>query len=448
MIPTAPAGGIATAGSLGGGHKEGEMEYRWGEAEQNDEGKGEGSPNREPDRETLARRAAERLEEIHQYLRDREARREVIERTVTQSGQELDWVPIEAQAPEGKIADPPSEDGLDLRDRERPADGEEYRAYELLPFELTRDDAVVGPQGTVPVVKRDIVLIRPTGTLQDFLSKHGRAAVILPDEDPREFAPPEDGTVHKYAYSAQYTTCYGGEGYINAWDPYIEWSNEFSLGQTALARGSGSGKQTIEAGHQEYRDLYGDWVPHLFIFYTTNGYTSSGDNKGGYNRDVDGWVQYSNSIYPGALSSPLSQFGGTQYVMQLKWQLWQGNWWLRVNGIWIGYYPASLFSTSGLRSQADKMAWYGEVVDSGDHAGTTATDMGNGHWPYEGWQRCAYMSHLYYQSSTGGALSRYDPGSVYATNSACYDIEGHFSNTGSWGPYFWWGGSGRNPGCP
>ena len=58
------------------------------------------------------------------------------------------------------------------------------------------------------------------------------------------------------------------------------------------------------------------------------------------------------------------------------------------------------------------------------------------------------MSHLYYQSSTGGALSRYNPGSVYATNDQCYDIEGHFNNTGSWGPYFWWGGSGRNSGCP
>jgi Neprosin len=69
--------------------------------------------------------------------------------------------------------------------------------------------------------------------------------------------------------------------------------------------------------------------------------------------------------------------------MSLKWQLWQGNWWLRVNGVWIGYYPATLFNESGLRSQAGKIGWYGEVVDAGDHAGTTATDMGNGHWPYE-----------------------------------------------------------------
>ena len=117
----------------------------------------------------------------------------------------------------------------------------------------------------------------------------------------------------------------------------------------------------------------------------------------------------------------------------------------RVNGTWIGYYPTSLFSAGGLRDGAEKAAWYGEVVDYKDE-GTTRTDMGNGHWPYEGWQRCAHMSNLRYQDSAGGGLRRYDPGSVYASHPDCYDIEGHFDNTGSWGSYFWWGGSGRRHG--
>jgi len=428
------------------------MEYQRGRIEQNeyDQDKDETRPKPEPDPEISEKEAAERLEEIHKYLRDRAARRDVTAQTETESGQQLDWIPIESQTPDGTIASPPSEGGIDLSDRDEPADysmGREVRPYEITEFELQREGAKLGPKGTVPVVRRDVSRIHPVGTLQDFLSKHDRAPRILPDDDPREFAYPEDSSSHKYAFSAQDVTCYGGEGSINAWWPYVEWSNEFSLGQVALARGSGSGKQTVEAGHQVYRDLYGDWVPHLFIFYTTNGYTSSGDNKGGYNQDVDGWVQYSGTIYPEAKSSPLSQFGGTQYIMSLKWQLWQGNWWLKVNDVWVGYYPASLFSISGLRSQAEKIAWYGEVVDSA-HAGTTATDMGNGHWPYEGWQHCAFMYQLYYQSSTSGTLSRYIPSSVWASNNLCYDIEGHFNNTGSWGPYCWWGGSGRNSACP
>ena len=43
------------------------------------------------------------------------------------------------------------------------------------------------------------------------------------------------------------------------------------------------------------------------------------------------------------------------------------------------------------------------------HNGTTRTDMGNGHWPYEGWQKCAFMSNLRYQSNRDGSMARYNP---------------------------------------
>lgn len=395
-----------------------------------------------------ARQLEEQNEQIRGYLRERQAGREVVATTRTPLGQVIDWIPRESQVSDGRIAEPPDEDRIDLGHLQEPADGREVRAAELLHFELEDERLERGPKGSVPIVRRDVELIRSTKSLQDYLSKHGQSVRLMPDGMGPELALPEDSDLHKYAYSAHWVTAYGCEGNINAWDPYLEWSDEFSLGQCALARGSGASKQTIEAGHQEYRDHYGDWVPHLFIFYTTNGYTSQGDDKGGYNQDVDGWVQYSDVVYPEALSSPLSAFGGTQYIMNLKWQLWRGDWWLRCNGRWLGYYPGSLFSASGLRDQAEKVAWYGEIVDSAGHAGTTATDMGNGHWPYEGWQHCAYMANLAFQSSAGGGMSRYDPGTVYASHPSCYGIEGHFDNTGSWGPYFWWGGSGRNSSCP
>jgi hypothetical protein len=252
---------------------------------------------------------------------------------------------------------------------------------------------------------------------------------------------PADGTAHEYGYSSQWVTCYGADGNLAAFDPYLHRSDEFSLLQVALARGSGSGKQTIEAGWQEYRDLYGDWVPHLFVFYTTNGYSASGDNKGGYNRDVDGWVQYSDIVYPEAISSPNSTRGGAQYIMQIKYQLYQGNWWFCCNGRWIGYYPASLFNTNGLRSKAEKVAFYGEIVDSGKDSGSSWTDMGSGHWPDRGWTWSAYMSNLRYQSSTGGSMSRYS-GSTWESNPAEYGIEPYFDNTGSWKSYCWVGGPG------
>jgi hypothetical protein len=415
-----------------------------GEVESNprgDDDPGEDAPRRRLSKEELERRAAERLEEIHQYLSDRQARREVVAQTKTPGGLELDWVPVESQLRGEALAEPPDED------RPLELDQGEQRA-ELVHFELEDEGAELGPEGTVPLVRRPIERLRPVVGLNDWLAKGLRANIATPPDDPREVALPGSGSTHKYAFTNQSVTCYGTDGNINAWDPFLEWSNEFSLGQLALSRGSGNGRQTLEVGHQEYRDLYGDWVPHLFVFYTTNNYTEQGDNKGGYNQDVDGWVQYANSIHPEALSTPLSQFNGTQYIMPLKVQLWQGNWWVRVNGTWIGYYPASLYNTGGLRSEASGVAWYGEIVDSDDHAGTTRTDMGNGHWPYEGWQHCAYMSNLRYQSSTDGAMRRYDGGTGWESHPNCYGLETHFSNTGSWQSYFWWGGSGKNSQCP
>lgn len=416
-----------------------------------DPGRDESAPVRRPAPAELGRLAARRLEEVRQYFTDRQARRDVVATTRTPLGQVLDWIPIESQLGHGRLADPPDRGSVSLARIERePADRGERarRPFRLMEFELGRRGVERGPEGTVPVVRRDIDRITTAKSLADLLAKHGRAMRLQPDSAGAEIAFPEDATTHKYAYSAQNVACWGTEGNINAWDPYCEHADEFSLGQCALARGAGSTKQTIETGHQQYRDLYGDWVPHLFIFYTTNGYASSGDGIGGYNQDVDGWVQYSSRVYPEALSSPVSVLGGAQYVMNLKWQLWQGNWWLRVNGEWMGYYPASLFGARRLRARAAKVGWYGEIVDAGAHAGTTRTDMGNGHWPYEGWQRCAFMSNLMYQSNSAGSMARYAPDSVWASHPNCYDIEGHFDNTGSWGPYFWWGGSGRNSGCP
>lgn len=105
------------------------------------------------------------LEEIHQHLRDREARLEVAETTRTPLGQELHWIDLESQVEIGKVAEPPSEDEPLIARH----DGKQ--AGLPLTSELERPGAELGPPGTVPVIKRPLDKIHPRGTLQDFLAK-------------------------------------------------------------------------------------------------------------------------------------------------------------------------------------------------------------------------------------------------------------------------------------
>jgi hypothetical protein len=374
-------------------------------------------------------------EELYEYFKARRSRLEVVKTTRTPLRQTLDWIPIESQVgSRRKIASPPSDD------IPFPGNTGRQRA-KTVRFELEDVKIERGPEGTVPIVRRDLRLLGSAKPLREHLEKHGHRSYQMMINDRDTVEVPADASGHEYGYSSQWVTCYGAEGNLSAFDPYCHRADEFSLLQVALARGSGSGKQTIEGGWQQYRDLYGDWVPHLFVFYTTNGYSESGDNKGGYNRDVDGWVQYSNVVYPEAISSPNSTRGGAQYIMQIKYQLYQGNWWFRCNGRWIGYYPASLFKSSGLRTRAEKVAFYGEIVDSGRDSISTWTDMGSGYWPSYGWKYSAYMSNLRYQSSTGGSMSKY-AGTPWESDPGEYGIDAHFNNTGSWKSYCWVGGPG------
>lgn len=381
----------------------------------------------------LVREAAERLEEIRQYFRDLYARREVVARTTTPSGQEVDWIPAESQV-SGALAEPPKSEPPGY-----PRDA--YRPTQPVPFELAKSRDHVGPSGTVPVLRKPIDRIRPVGDLQDYLAKGPRCKRCTPPDDPGLASARAADSVHKYAHAFQSVTNFGTEGTINTWRPFVQWSNEFSLGQLWLVRGSGIGLQTLEVGVQTYYDLYGDWYPHLFIFYTTNNYTQSGDNLGGYNRDVAGWVQRSTHVYPGmrvAESIP----GGDQYELTLKVTLFQGNWWVRVGDEWMGYYPNGFYNSAGLRDQAASVDWGGEVVDDiADHPEPTATWMGSGHFPSEGWQHAAYMRNLMYQSGATGTMLPIQ-GYPSVTNPAAYQIATDFSGTTAWGSNFFWGGSG------
>lgn len=370
--------------------------------------------------------AVYRLEEIRQHHLDLYAKRDVIAQTTTSAGDRVDWVPVESQARGALAEQPPNEAGPVI---ERPT------------MDASRTLVAVhgdhGPPGTVPVLHKQIDTMRPVGTIQDYLAKGLHPRVITPPDNPN---PPATGASHEYAHAWQFVDNYGTEGYINTWKPYVQWSNEFSLGQLWTVRGSGPGLQTLEVGAQTYKDIYGDWSPHLFIYYTTNGYTNGGDNLGGYNTDVKGWVQVGTTSFPGMRVAE-SIDGGDQYDLYVKITLHQGNWWVQIGGEWMGYYAASLYNDGGLRFMADRTDWGGETVDDTTHAESSQTDMGSGAFPNTGWTHAAYMRNLRYQSDTVGTMANLQA-TPQVTDATEYDIAADFSGASGWGSYFYWGGPG------
>jgi hypothetical protein len=217
------------------------------------------------------RRAGRRLSLIHEalpatnpeivhYFEERSKRIKSVKTTRTPSGQILDWIPIQSQHPEGRIATPP------------PAHPVRHFAAEhniaLAGFELHDPAVERGPSGTVPVARKDFSRLHATCSLKQYLSK-ARARSRLDDSFRSDADPDPYGYFH--AMCSQSVTCYGADGVLNVWMPYVENSSDHTLAQVGLSNYSGGNpqRQTIEAGWEISHDQYSDWSPHLFVFFTT-----------------------------------------------------------------------------------------------------------------------------------------------------------------------------------
>jgi hypothetical protein len=378
--------------------------------------------------------------EIVEYFERRLQRLQIIKTTISPRGQTIDWIPIESQHPGKKIATPPPTPDGRWREGQHP---------ELLAVpELKAAGADRGPKGTVPILRKNLQALGYTKSLKKYLSKtRGHRIVRLGG---RGLAAPEEDGQHRYANSGQFITCFGGEGQLSCFDPYLESSDDFSLIQIGLSNNDLGFLQTVEAGWQEFEDLTGDWVPCIFTYYTTNGYSESGDDLGGYNTDVDGWVQIDDTIFPGATFTPHSTPGGEQRKIMIKYQLFEGNWWFFCQGSWIGYYPASLFQGDQgagltLGDHADHIGFWGEIFDSEDVSGRTTSDMGSGFFAEAGWKWAAYMHNLLVQTDPAGSISPYDGSSgLSSTDPDMYDIEQHFRSGTDWGSFVFLGGPGAS----
>src|SRR5262249_38085203 len=149
-----------------------------------------------------------------------------------------------------------------------------------------------------------------------------------------------------------------------------------SLSQEWYVGGSGSGTQTAEVGWQVQPNYWHTTKSVLFIYWTADNYSKTGC----YNLVCSGFVQKNNQVTFGAAFTTVSTVGGTQYDFTARYYFYQGNWWLAINGAWIGYFPGSLY-------RGGQMSQYAQKVEYGsESAGSTV-------WPAEGsgqWATAGY----------------------------------------------------------
>ncbi|CAL9061007.1 unnamed protein product [Musa banksii] len=296
------------------------------------------------------------------------------------------------------------------------------------------------PENTVPVrrTKRDD-LLRASSVKRYGRKKHKSIPMPLTvDSD----LPNESGHQHAIAY-VEGDRYYGAKATINVWKPKIQQTNEFSLSQLWILGGSfGEDLNSIEAGWQVSPDLYGDNNTRLFTYWTSDAYQATGC----YNLLCAGFIQISNEIAMGASIFPLSDYGGSQYdISILVWKDPQeGHWWIQFgNDYVLGYWPSFLFSY--LTESASMIQWGGEVVNSELEGEHTSTGMGSGHFPEEGFGKASYFRNIQIVDGSNNLRAPKEVG-TFTEQSSCYDVQN--GNNDDWGHYIYYGGPGRNTGCP
>ncbi|XP_030460820.2 uncharacterized protein LOC115681117 [Syzygium oleosum] len=282
------------------------------------------------------------------------------------------------------------------------------------------------PEGTVPIKRR-----------QNLTNHHVRP--LTPRLHQLNLSRNDINGVGKHEYAAvsmrggNYNGAYAK---INVWNPTV-MENEGTFSQIWVAAGPDWDVNTVEAGWMINRERSNTNEAQIFTFWTGNGYRGSGC----YDVDCEGFVHINRQFALGAVIRPVSVYGGDQYDVPIRITrvLDTGSWWLHVANIAVAYWPPELFSY--LKGPATRIDWGGEIVDMQQRGSHTSTQMGSGHFPYEGLGHASYFSNLKFIDE--GLIER-DPENLLKIvhRSECYDLM-----LNKFGVDFYYGGPGFSPQC-
>lgn len=379
------------------------------------------------------------LDAMKSYVAERSDPRIVVKSIVLNDREQVDCVDMRLQHGFSKriltIAAPPEEAPSVAKSASSPADSEAIQEYGA--------HSETCPVGSIPRLRLRIEELQRFRTLRDYMKKVPSHLSNRAGDSAMSLATgPTD--LHQHAVARQHVSNIGAEGVLNLWSPYTGLASEFSLSQLWVMGGDGDDAETVEAGWQVFKDMYGDSRARLFIYFTPDNYGSGGC----YNLTCNGFVQVDNSVAIGTAWSAYSSRGGAQYTISLRLQRSaEGHWWLRYGTKWLGYWPNSKFDAKGIATQADTIQFGGEILDRRGSGLHTSTDMGSGLFPAMGFGQTAYQRNLayYYGAASSPFINDANPW-IWVTGWLCYDATTAFDGS-SWRRYVYFGGPGLSAEC-
>ncbi|XP_010923368.1 protein neprosin-like [Elaeis guineensis] len=291
------------------------------------------------------------------------------------------------------------------------------------------------PEDTIPIRRNKKGDVLRASSVERYGKKTHTTVPNPTSVDPNDFNIVHHEHALAYVMGGSY---YGTKATMNVWNPKLESPFEFSLSQLWIVGGPDKVLDTIEAGWHVYPSLHGDNKTRLFIYWTQDGYQSTGC----YNLVCPGFIQVNKEIALGAAISPISSYGGRQYeITLLAWKdPKSGNWWLQYENLSpLGYWPSSLFPY--LTNGGSLVEWGGEIADLNSNGPHTSTQMGSGHFPEERFGKASYIRNIQIVDRSNKLQAPQGVGTVI-TRPNCYNMKSYSNG------YFYYGGPGRNPNCP
>ena len=300
-------------------------------------------------------------------------------------------------------------------------------------------DSVKCHAGTFPLPRVTLDELAKFGTLHDYFSKGPNGTGEIPLPEKRAL----NSGGHAYAYAYQYVTNAGSYANQGVFSPAVvpAWGEVFSLQQQWTIGFGSQGTQTAEVGAQVYPGLYGTSSPVLFAYFTGDGYANTHTplNDGCYNYSCGAFVQYSgSSIYLQSTLSPVSVVGGAQYYISDGYYLYNGNWWLGVQGQWVGYYPQARYTVGGSGGLVSASTLWEVGTESVGSYYWPAE--GSGQWASRGWPYASYFRNMVWRDTANGG---HTPGlTSVAPSPSCYSITNQAYGGSAWAYYLFLGGPG------